>query len=212
MARFPDDPAPTTPYAWRVSLPLARGGPGWAQRTRQLVRSPLHSVDLAYRSISWDQVQTLFAFWQAHVNGTFAFADFNGFVKGGNPSPGVEWVGLYVGKGTGSLATWTLPTFEIAASPAPIIYVGGVVKTCPIATSEPGSGDGWIHVGAGDNGLDKLLFRSGHEPAEDAILQTTATCRRALPSARFGTDDFPFQVMNPRVISAGTLQILEDRG
>lgn len=207
MARYPDSPGPQTPFAWRLSLPMARGGTPWAQRTRALTRGPLFSCELSYRALSWTDVQALLAFWTAWQNGIFTFADFNGYQTPGT-SPGVAWPDLYVGKGDGATLSFNLPTFDLKASPAPVVKVAGVTKDVGIET---GGTDANIHLGDGTDGVDLLVFETGHAPAANALVTITGTCRRALPQARFGNDDFPFSTTNPRVLQGGTIQILEVR-
>jgi hypothetical protein len=207
MARFPDSPGPQTPFSWRLSLPMARGGNAWTQRTRALTRGPLYSCELTYRALSWTDVQALLAFWTEHQNGIFTFVDFNGYSKGGT-SPGVAWPDLYVGKGDGSELSFNLPTFGLKASPAPVLKVAGTTKSVGI---ESGGTDANILLGDGTDGVDLLVFEAGHAPAANAIVTISATCRRALPQARFGSDDFPFGTTNPNALQGGTLQILEVR-
>ena len=219
MARYPDSPAPqgnsSQPWPWKLTRPLARGGPSWAQRTRALTPFDLWIVDLTYVALAWADAKTLIDFWQlmGGGNGTFTFADFNGYVKGNSTGPGVPWTGLYVGKGTGAQTTWDLPTFilqtHVTASylDSPVVWVGGVAKTHLTLHPDDSGSDGYVTVGGGTDGLDKIHFASA--PASSALITIDATCRRAMRAAKFSTDEFPFATRNPANLQGGVVTIVE---
>ena len=227
MARFPDDPAPqgtpNTPYPFTPEWPIVSGGPPWALKTRALTPGDYLSVDLSYAALSWAQVMTLYAFWKSvgGANGTFTFADFNGFKKGVSGGPGVPWQGLFVAKGDGSTQAWTLPTFvlqcPVVGSPAYVdsnpahtnyvaIRVAGTLKPNLSLYPDTTGSDGYIWQGHGADGLDWLHLAA--VPAASAILDMDGTCRRAERVARFTTQKFPFNLRNPAFYQGGTISIV----
>jgi hypothetical protein len=217
MARYPDSPAPqgnaSTPYPFKLMRPLARGGPDWAQRTRALTRGDLFRADLTYNALSWAQVQTLYAFWTAHINGTFSFADFNGYVYGVSDGPGVAWTDLFVAKGDGLTQTWTLPTYVLQCNVAGgligdvTVKVNGTAKPNLTLHPDTSGSDGYIQQGAGVDGFDFLSLASA--PAASAIVTISGTCRRGIRTARFLTDEFPLNLRNPANFASGTISIME---
>ena len=222
MARYPDSPAPQgtgpQPWPWKLTRPLARGGPSWAQRTRALTPFDLWVVDLTYVALSWTNVKILIDFWQlmGGGNGTFTFADFNGYEKGNSSGPGVPWTGLYVGKGTGAQTDWDLPTFILQTTlnsdtpphlTDPVVKVAGVTKAALTLYPTTTGADGYVRVGGGTDGLDKIHFASA--PASSALITIDATCRRAMRVAKFSTDEFPFQTRNPANLQGGVVTIVE---
>ena len=223
MARFPDSPAPQggsqKPYPFAIDRPTVGGGPRWALRTMALTRGELFSADLSYVALTWTKVQTLLAFWNSvgGPNGTFSFADFNGFEYGASPSPGVDWTDLYVGKGTGVQKVWTLPTFELKQFAAiedqmvpPTVKVGGATLSDITWMPDDSGTDGYITSGGGTDGFDKITFDSA--PAAAALITISGRCRRGVRVARFASEKFPFNVVNPFNYQGGVLSIVEQVG
>lgn len=223
MARFPDSPAPqgnaSTPYNFRLSRPLARDGPSWAQKTRVLTRFELLQVELTYAALSQSQVQVLRDFWRTVRGGNdfFTFADFNGFVKNGQPDEqGIEWTDLYVATGDATVQEWTLPTYALRVAvntdtpphvTSPIIKVAGTALTALTLSPDESGADGYIEKGGGTDSLDLLHLASA--PATSAIVTLTGICRRAMRKARFAGDELPLALRNPANYAGGTLTVIE---
>lgn len=229
MARYPDDPAPqgnsSTPYPFKIQRPLARGGPTWAQKTRALTRGDLFLTDLTYVALSLAQVKTLLDFWNSvgGGNGTFSFADFNGYVKGDSAGPGIAWSNLFVAKGDAVAQAWTLPTFILQCplvGSGPILIdsnsahadyvavkVAGTLKPNITLHPDDTGSDGYIRQGYGTDGFDYLHLAA--VPAANAIVTIDGTCRRGVRLARFTIDEFPFNVKNPANYSGGVISIAE---
>jgi hypothetical protein len=222
MARYPDDPAPqgnpSVPYPFTPEWPIVSGGPSWAQKTRALTRGDLLSTDLSYAGLSWAQVMILYSFWKSvgGANGTFSFADFNGFEKGNSAGPGVPWQKLFIAKGDGIAQAWTLPTFILQCHVTDglidnvVVRVAGVAKPNLSLHPDTGGTDGYIQQGAGTDGFDYLHLAA--VPAASAILDMDGTCRRGARIARITTTKFPFSLRNPANYQGGVISIMEQVG
>lgn len=212
MARYPDSPVPQAPYPFRSHWPAVEGGPPWAPQTRGLTRFGLLEVDLSYACLAdadyATEMKALYDFFESVRGsaGRFTFADFRGWDIGGIP-----W-SLFVAKGTGTLATWDLPTFALVASPAPVVYENGVAKTTSVwvsGSTTPSAGEYMIVKATGTDGVDTL--NAGTAPASTVILTVDATCRRAMRRAKFTNVKNPFTWDPPEMSTAGPVTIVEVR-
>jgi len=214
VARYPDDPRPVSPYNFRPNRPFVAGGPEWAQQTRPLTSFSLMEAEFGYRGKSFTDAMTLHNFWESvdGPSGRFTFVDFNGVgLPGASTHPGVPWVSLFVFKGDGVEDTWDLPTYALAASPAPIVYENGVAKTSAItlAGSPDVTKDYNIVLAAGTDDVDRLIATA--TPASPIIGTISGTCRRALRRARFLNAKNPFTLNVPANYYQGPVTILEVR-
>lgn len=158
MSRYPDNPRPKAPIAFRSNRPFVSGGPVWAPQTRGLTRYGLGEADLAYDCLTWAEVKTLYDFFESVGGpaGRFTFADFNGIDEGGR-----AWSSLFVAKSDGFTIAWDLPTFALVADPAPVVYANGYVQTSEIVVTTPDTAKAYhIYLGTGTDGVDKMTAQA----------------------------------------------------
>jgi hypothetical protein len=217
MALYPDSPRPNTGYAFRSNHPVVTGGPEWAPQSRPLTRFGLVEADMNYRAKSWAQIKTLYDFFES-VDGSagrFTFVDFNGAGPVGGTDPGVAWSALYVAKGDALTLAWDLPTFGLRASPAPVVYENGSVKTNDIYTSTWDDTKAYhIKVGAGTDGVDLLTAESAittvataPSPATTGTSLVVAAGKGArFPGTPFYANVWPTAVA-PTLLNIETVQV-----
>lgn len=217
MARYPDSPRPNSGYNFRSNRPTVVGGPEWAQQARALTRFGLAEADLSYRSKTWDQIATLYDFFES-VDGSagrFTFVDFNGIGPIGGSDPGVPWTGLFVAKADGITLAWDSPTFGLKVTPAPLVYQNGTLQTSDVYTTTWDNTKMYhIKVGAGTDGVDLLTadgarstVATAPSPATSGLSLVVATGDGArFPATPFYANVWPTAVA-PTPANIETIQV-----
>jgi hypothetical protein len=202
VSRYPDSPAWQAPTVFRNHRPGISGGPAWATQDRNLTRFGLGEVDLLYKYLTNAEIMTLHSFFESVGSaGRFSFADVTV----------LAWTSLFVVQGDGvDDGPWDLPTFAIAASPAPVVYENGVVKTSEIyTTSTNPTFDYHIKVGAGTDSGDQITPQTA--TGNGVIVTIDATCRRFFRKAKYANPKNPFSFDVPDIHDQGPVTILEVR-
>jgi len=173
-------------------------------------------VDLFYECLTdadWaTEMRVLYDFFESVRGsaGRFTFADFNGFDLGGR-----AWPALFVAKGNALALEWDLPTYALAASPAPVVYENGVSKTSDIyMTTWDDTKAYHIKVGAGTDGVDLLTAEAAittvataPSPASSGTSLIVAAGKGArFPAAPFYANVWPTAV-DPTEANIETVQV-----
>jgi len=134
-----------------------------------------YRIKLPYRTNATDAA-TISNFFEART-GPWAGFDFIDFHSR-------AWVGVYVGTGTSSTATFDLP-FVVATWSTEKIYVDGVEQTF-------GAINDYIHVsGTGENGRSQVQFSGGSYPGAGAVITTDFTGKRFWANTHFDQESLP---------------------